>query len=63
MKNKYEVRNILQSFAQLIETQFDLRIKVFRNDNGPKFSMNDFYASKGIMHQTSFLKPLNRMPL
>ena len=37
----------------MIETQFSIKIKSIRSDNGPEFALTNFYASKGILHQTS----------
>nr|KYP55041.1 Retrovirus-related Pol polyprotein from transposon TNT 1-94 [Cajanus cajan] len=53
LKLKSETSKILQNFVSLIKTQFDSVIKVIRSDNGTEFCMNDFYASKGIIHHTS----------
>ena len=53
MKYKSEASSLIQSFYNLILTQFNLPIKVIRSDNGPEFALNSFYASKGIMHQLS----------
>jgi len=53
LKAKSEVQSNIQNFIALIERQFDSKIKLIRFDNGPEFSLKDFYASKGIIHQTS----------
>ncbi|XP_071722966.1 uncharacterized protein [Rutidosis leptorrhynchoides] len=53
MKTKSETRNHITQFYQLILTQFDKRIKVIRSDNGQEFNDFQFYASHGILHQTS----------
>jgi hypothetical protein len=37
----------------MIEKQFECHVKTIRADNGPEFLMPEFYASKGILHQTS----------
>ena len=44
---------MIQSFYNLILTQFKLLIKVIRSDNGPEFALISFYDSKGIIHQLS----------
>ena len=53
MHTKAETRNIIMNFIASVETQFDSKVKIIRSDNGPEFLMHDFYASKGIIHQTS----------
>jgi hypothetical protein len=53
MKSKSETRPLLVSFITMIQTQFHALIKHIRSDNGQEFSMPDFYASKGIIHQHS----------
>jgi hypothetical protein len=56
MKSKSETRSLLVSFITMIQTQFHALIKHIRSDNGQEFSMPDFYASKGIIHQHSCVK-------
>jgi hypothetical protein len=53
MKHKSETCSLLHSFINLVETQFHLKVKNVRTDNGPKFFMSDFFASKGMIHQRS----------
>ena len=53
MKYKSEASSLIQSFYNLILTQFNFPIKVIRSNNGPEFALNSFYASEGIMHQLS----------
>ncbi|KAK2381296.1 myosin-16 [Trifolium repens] len=53
MKHKYEARQHVMNFVQLIETQHDSKIKIIRSDNGVEFIMPQYYASKGIIHQTT----------
>lgn len=55
MHHKSEARNLLIHFITLVETQFAKRVKVVRSDNGPEFKCVDFYSSKGILHQTSWI--------
>jgi len=50
---KGEVRQYIQDFLKLIENQHNARVKAIRTDNGPEFAMPQFYASKGIVHQTN----------
>ena len=53
MKNKGETCSLIQKFFAFVETQFDKRIKCIRTDNGKEFELNDFFDSKGVIHQTS----------
>jgi transposase InsO family protein len=53
MKLKSETRALLQSFFKLVQNQFSSSIKVLRSDNGLEFSMDEFYAQQGTIHQTS----------
>jgi hypothetical protein len=52
MNHKSDTRSILQSFIQLIETQFSATVKHIRSDNGSEFDTPSYYSSKGIIHQT-----------
>ncbi|CAN1830555.1 Retrovirus-related Pol polyprotein from transposon RE1 [Linum perenne] len=51
---KSEARAYLISFCEMVCTQFESSVQVVRSDNGREFLIPDFYASKGIIHQTSF---------
>jgi hypothetical protein len=53
MKNKSETRTHVQNFIKTVETQHNHIVKSIRTDNGPEFLMPQFFASKGIFHQTS----------
>ena len=53
MRHKSETRHHLQSFVQLVETQFSSKVKTIRSDNGQEFIMPLYYSNKGIIHQTS----------
>ncbi|RDX69387.1 hypothetical protein CR513_51501, partial [Mucuna pruriens] len=35
------------------ENKYNVAVKKIRNDNGPEFIIDSFYATKGIFHQTS----------
>ncbi|WJX63250.1 hypothetical protein P8452_48162 [Trifolium repens] len=52
-KTKSEITTLVQNFITMIEKQFDCHVKTIRTDNGLEFLMPEFYASKGILHQTS----------
>ena len=43
----------IQNVVTLIKNQFQTTIKCIRSNNGPEFLQNDFFSSKGILHQTS----------
>jgi len=53
LKSKAEVSHQIQNFVAMIETRYNLIPKVTISDNGSKFFLSDFYASKGIIHQKS----------
>ena len=53
MSHKSDASSLLQSFYNIVVTQFHTSIKVIRTDNGPEFALPSFYASKGILHQLS----------
>ena len=52
-KSKSEVTKLVQNFLIMIENQYQCKVKIVRTDNGPEFSMSEFYSNKGIEHQTS----------
>lgn len=56
MQSKAQTKSYIQSFFNLIETQFKSKIKVLRSDNGHEFHMAYFYALKGVLHQLSFIE-------
>ncbi|KAM0049721.1 putative RNA-directed DNA polymerase [Helianthus debilis subsp. tardiflorus] len=56
LKNKTEVFENIQSFVNIIQTQFKQTVKCFRSDNGSEFvnnQMSVFCKLKGIVHQTT----------
>ncbi|XP_058746950.1 uncharacterized protein LOC131619928 [Vicia villosa] len=53
MKTKSEARQHVINFVKLIEKQYAARVKTVKTDNGPEFNMLEFYATNGIVHQTS----------
>jgi len=53
LKNKSEARNCLINLIELVMTQFEKVVKCIRSDNGVEFKMDNFYASRGIIHQTT----------
>jgi hypothetical protein len=53
MRHKSQTRSLLQRFFHLASTQFQLKIKCLRSDNGAEFQMPDFFAKQGTIHQLS----------
>ncbi|CAN1852203.1 Retrovirus-related Pol polyprotein from transposon TNT 1-94 [Linum perenne] len=53
MKNKGETRTYLQNFCQMIQNQFEKKVKTIRSDQGKEFHMTDFFNDHGIIHQMS----------
>ncbi|KAK8931024.1 hypothetical protein KSP39_PZI016079 [Platanthera zijinensis] len=56
MKNRSELLSIFQHLWNEIFTQFSVRLKCLRTDNGREYmsqSMSSFLSDKGIIHQTS----------
>ncbi|CAM8888862.1 unnamed protein product [Rhodiola kirilowii] len=56
MKQKSEVSSLVIQFFQMVNTQFNKKIKVFRSDNGSEFFneiLRKFLITKGCIHQSS----------
>jgi hypothetical protein len=53
MYQKSQTRPFIQSFFKLVATQFNLKVKILRSDNGAEFHMEIFFASQGTLHQLS----------
>ncbi|CAH9133803.1 unnamed protein product, partial [Cuscuta epithymum] len=56
MKNKSEVSQFLIQFCNMVETQFEQKVKRIRADNGLEFQTNnlfDYYGRAGILLETS----------
>ncbi|CAM8909147.1 unnamed protein product [Rhodiola kirilowii] len=56
LNQKSEVADIIIEFFQMVDTQFEKKVKVFRSDNGGEFfnnKLNSFFKSKGCIHQSS----------
>lgn len=53
LKLKSKVSNHIKQFISMVETQFSVKVKGIRSDNGPEFALQNFYGSQGILHQTS----------
>ena len=46
MKHKSETSCLIQTFYNMIFTQFKVPIKMLRSDNGPEFTLNSFMLLK-----------------
>jgi hypothetical protein len=53
MHSKYQTRSIVQSFFTMVATQFNIKIKTLRSDNGVEFCMDDLFSQQGTLHQLS----------
>ncbi|CAL8175713.1 unnamed protein product [Prunus armeniaca] len=56
MTDKSEVFSIFQSFHQMIHTQYNSNIKVFRSDNGGEYinsGLKTYFSDHGIIYQRS----------
>ena len=53
LKSKAEVKLNVQNFINLVENQFETKVKCIWSDNGPEFFLKEFFSSKGILHQKS----------
>lgn len=60
MQHKSETKTHIESFINMVSTQFNAKIKCIRSDNGPEFLLPQLYASKGIIHQTSCVETPQR---
>ena len=50
LKNKYDAISVILKFFNMISTQFNANIKVFRFDNVPELSFAEFFQDKGVLH-------------
>lgn len=60
LKSKYEVFLVAPQFHRFVQNQFHTNIKQIRSDNGTEFNFDTFFASYGIMHQTSCVYTLQQ---
>ena len=51
LKTKSETQIIIRLFCNIVETQFNTKVKCIKSDNGTEFFMKDFFKTKGILHQ------------
>ena len=60
LKNKSDAFHVCLKFVTKVENQFNKKIKRLRSDRGTKFdsiAFNEFYNSKGIIHENCTLLP------
>jgi hypothetical protein len=60
MQHKSQTVSIIQSFSNMVQTQFRTKIKCIRSDNGSEFHMKDFFSTQGIVHQLSCVETPQR---
>ena len=54
MREKSEVRVVLQNFRKMTEKQFGKSVKMVRSDNGTEFMcLSQFFKENGVLHETS----------
>jgi len=51
MIEKSKAQNHITGFIAYVENNFNTTIRTIRTDNGLEFDMNNFFSSKGIVHQ------------
>jgi hypothetical protein len=51
MQHKLQTSSIIKYFFQLVQTQFKIKTKCLRLDNGAEFKMNDYFSGQGTIHQ------------
>lgn len=56
LHSKSDARSCLQSFFNLVETQFSTKIQKVRSNIGVEFPIPVFYASKGVIHRISYVE-------
>lgn len=55
MKLKYETSILTKNFLTMVHTQFNIKIKCIRSDNGNEFKLTNFYHEHRILHLNSFV--------
>ena len=56
LRIKSNVIHIVPKLFNIVENQFNKRIKVFRSDNAKELAFTDFFAQKGVLHQFSYME-------
>lgn len=60
LKSKSEVHNYQLAFSNMVETQFCVKIKILRSDNGAEFNLLNFFNEKEIIHQRTCVETLQQ---
>lgn len=55
LKSKVEIGLRIVDFVEMVETQFENKVKMTRSDKGTKFLMHVYYTSKGVLHQRIYV--------
>lgn len=55
MKKKPEALVIIRRFFKIVKNQYFVSIKKFMSNNAPKLAFTDLFASKGVLHQFSYV--------
>ena len=66
MKEKSDVGTIFKIFNNMVQTQFQTKIQVFRTDNGKEYFnkfLGHYFVENGIFHQSSCTDTPNKMEL
>ena len=56
LRSKAEVPSVISQFCELIQTQFGVKVRRFRSDNGSEFFnaiVNSYFSDRGIVHESS----------
>ena len=48
LRNKSEVLTVFPGFVNMVENQYNIRVKAVRSDNAPELNFTRFYQEKGI---------------
>jgi len=59
LQNKSQAKNAIIQLYNMLETQFNTKIKLIRSDDGTEFNNDfffDFFITKGILHKKSIVK-------
>lgn len=55
-KKKSDALSVVPNFFKYVDTQFGTSIKCFRYDNATELSFTEFFQSKGVIHQYSWVE-------